>query len=251
MPGGAPDAAAKDAILKQVWQPYHAGRLPLNWHACEKIWLCAVVGCAPIKSVVPRLFEGAPAGSELWYGGRRQLFDAAQRRRCWQSCSAFPTIIAGYSMAALKADVSPVTMAVPSTIFMPVQLRNGPIAAIWMRKLAYLPEKGLRRRNNLLERLIKYCVAGVGTRKEYSRARECTRTRILKNEDTITRKHQNGAESDKEEGSADAILSPYLVEFSHGNITYSLTGYNQPMDLPTPVDKILSSTTRPVQGLQD
>ncbi|WP_368296346.1 N-formylglutamate amidohydrolase, partial [Klebsiella pneumoniae] len=23
VPGGAPDAAAKDAILKQVWQPYH------------------------------------------------------------------------------------------------------------------------------------------------------------------------------------------------------------------------------------
>ena len=75
MPGGAPDAAAKDAILKQVWQPYRR-RLPLNWHACVKLaiallWdaLDQIRGAALVEGRLPDL---------NWYGGRRQLFDAAQ-----------------------------------------------------------------------------------------------------------------------------------------------------------------------------
>jgi formiminoglutamase len=44
VPGGAPDAAAKDAILKQVWQPYHQA-LAAELARLREIWLCAVVGC--------------------------------------------------------------------------------------------------------------------------------------------------------------------------------------------------------------
>ena len=58
VPGGAPDAAAKDAILKQVWQPYHRALAAELARLREKFGYALLWDAHSIKSVVPRLFEG-------------------------------------------------------------------------------------------------------------------------------------------------------------------------------------------------
>ena len=116
VPAVAPDAAAKDAILKQVWQPYHRARLPLNWHACVRNLAMRCCGMHLIKSVVPRLFEGRLPDLNFGTADGAKLFDAAQPGAAGK-LQCVPAV-AGYSMAALKADISPVTMAIPSTMVM-------------------------------------------------------------------------------------------------------------------------------------
>ncbi|EOC5298518.1 N-formylglutamate deformylase [Klebsiella pneumoniae] len=151
VPGGAPDAAAKDAILKQVWQPYHQALAAELARLREKFGYALLWDAHSIKSVVPRLFEGRLP--DLNFGTADGASCSTQLSQALlASCSAFPQ----YSRilnGRFKGGYITRHYGDPVNHIHAVQLEMAQCCYMDEESFAYLPEKG-QQAQQLLERLI-------------------------------------------------------------------------------------------------
>lgn len=151
MSGGAPDAAAKDAILKQVWLPYHQALAAELARLREKFGYALLWDAHSIKSVVPRLFEGRLP--DLNFGTADGASCSTQLSQALlASCNAFPQ----YSRilnGRFKGGYITRHYGDPVNHIHAVQLEMAQCCYMDEKSFAYLPEKG-QQAQQLLERLI-------------------------------------------------------------------------------------------------
>lgn len=150
-PGGAPDAEAKAAILKNIWHPYHQALADELTRLREKFGYALLLDAHSIKSVVPRLFEGRLP--DLNFGTADGTSCSQQLSQLLlEGCEAFPN----YSRilnGRFKGGYITRHYGDPANHIHAVQLEMTQCCYMDEESFAYISEKG-HQAQQLLKRLI-------------------------------------------------------------------------------------------------